>query len=189
MVSVGTGTNTWAKGGVMIRGQPQRRLDPCLHGHHRRRRQRRQLPVSPDDQRRLRQHRCDGGPGGPVLGEDRRESATRITGYLSADGKTWTQQGTPQTITMTDPVLHRDLRVLAPGGRAAHDAVRQHRHDGQRDRRPGKGLRSTPRSTTTRRVCTWWSRTTPARASCRPMRTRRRPPRAPGRSGRSRSAI
>jgi hypothetical protein len=27
-----------------------------------------------------------------------------FTGYVSADGKTWTQQGTPQAITMTDPV-------------------------------------------------------------------------------------
>ena len=39
-----------------------------------------------------------------VLGEDRRAAGTTFTGYVSADGKTWTQQGTPQAITMTDPV-------------------------------------------------------------------------------------
>jgi hypothetical protein len=30
--------------------------------------------------------------------------ASNFSGYISADGKTWKQQGTTQTITMTDPV-------------------------------------------------------------------------------------
>ena len=52
VVSVGTGTNTWAKGGVMIRDSLNGGSDLRRYGltSTRRRRQRRQLPVPADDQ-------------------------------------------------------------------------------------------------------------------------------------------
>jgi hypothetical protein len=49
------------------------------------------------------------GPDGPGIAAPYWVKLTRvgneITGFNSADGVTWTQQGTPQTIAMTDPVL------------------------------------------------------------------------------------
>ena len=39
-----------------------------------------------------------------------------LTGSVSADGKTWTVQGTPQTISMTGPVDIGICVTGAPGG-------------------------------------------------------------------------
>ncbi len=103
VVSVGTGTNTWAKGGVMIRGD---------------------LTAGSTDAYMV----MTGGSGNGASFQYRltangacgntdataalpvpywvklHRKGNLISGYVSADGKTWTQQGTSQTISMPDPV-------------------------------------------------------------------------------------
>ena len=61
VVSVGTGTNTWAKGGVMIRGSLNGGSTDANMVITARRRQRRQLPVPSRNQRHLRQRRHGDG--------------------------------------------------------------------------------------------------------------------------------
>jgi hypothetical protein len=105
VVSVGTGTNTWAKGGVMIRqslngGSTFADTVITAGGGN-----------GASFQERLTTDSASPGNAdaaavltAPYWVKIQRVGTT-YTGYLSADGKTWTQQGTAQAITMTDPVL------------------------------------------------------------------------------------
>ena len=107
VVSVGTGTNTWAKGGVMIRGD---------------------LTAGSTDAYMVLTANSDGAAGNGASFQYRltangacantdatavikppywvklQRTGNLISGYVSANGTTWTQQGTSQTISMTNPV-------------------------------------------------------------------------------------
>jgi hypothetical protein len=107
VVSVGTGTNTWAKGGVMIRGD---------------------LTAGSTFVNMVLTANSDGTAGNGASFQYRLTAAggcgntdatavikppywvkldrkgNLLTGSVSADGKTWTVQGTPQTISMTGAV-------------------------------------------------------------------------------------
>jgi len=121
VVSIGAGTNTWAKGGVMIR---QSLAAGSTHAY---------MPITANSdgtagngasfQRRLT---TDGGSSNSDSGTkvappywvkiERKGNA--FSGYISPDGQTWTQLGTAQTIAMTDPV-YIGLAVTS------HDAATQ----------------------------------------------------------------
>jgi hypothetical protein len=104
VVSVGTGTNTWAKGGVMIRAD----LTPGATDAY-------TVISGSAGNGASFQYRLT--PNGGCVNLDATtaipvpywvkltRAGSTFTGYLSADGKTWAQQGTPQTITMTNPVV------------------------------------------------------------------------------------
>ena len=103
VVSLGTGTNTWAKGGVMIRAD----LTPGATDAY--------MVMSAGAgngasfQYRLTVNggcvNLDAAAALPVpYWVKLTRTGSTFTGYVSADGKTWAQQGTPQTITMTNPV-------------------------------------------------------------------------------------
>jgi hypothetical protein len=103
VVSVGTGTNTWAKGGVMIRGDltgGSTYVDITITGGG---------GNGASFQERLTVNgACGNTDAAAVLAAPywvklERKNNT-ITGSLSADGKTWTPLGTPQAMSMTDPV-------------------------------------------------------------------------------------
>jgi hypothetical protein len=108
VASIGPGTNTWAKGGVMIRQSLNGNSTYAI------------TAITPDST-------GNGGNGGcfqyrlttaasaaagpnptPAVAApywvklERKGNA--FSGFLSADGKTWTQLGVTQTIAMTDPV-------------------------------------------------------------------------------------
>ncbi len=103
VVSVGTGTNTWAKGGVMIRaslngGAMDAYMTITGGGGN-----------GASFQYRLTTNgacaNVDAGTAltAPYWVKIQRTGGT-ISVYFSADGKTWTAFGTPQALTMTDPV-------------------------------------------------------------------------------------
>ena len=184
VVSVGTGTNTWAKGGVMIRGDlTAGSADAYMV-----------MTASSGNgasfQYRLTANGACGNTDAtavlpvPYWVKLQRTGST-ITGYVSADGKTWTQQGTSQTITMTNPVV---IGLCVCAHQAGEYRTMQFDNITTTGNVTGswQGARSIAPRTTLRRVCTWWSRTTRARVSSRSMRTRRPRTRVPGRSGRSR---
>jgi hypothetical protein len=107
VTTIGAGTNTWAKGGVMIR---QSLAAGSTHAY---------MPITANSdgsagngasfQRRLAADGSSSNSDSPTLvappywvkiervGND-------FSGYISPDGQTWTQLGTTQTIAMTDPV-------------------------------------------------------------------------------------
>ncbi len=103
VVNVGTGTNTWAKGGVMIRadltaGSTDAYMVITAGGGN-----------GASFQYRLTANgACANTDSTAVLTApywvklDRKGNT--LTGSVSADGKTWTTMGTPQTIAMTGPV-------------------------------------------------------------------------------------
>ena len=110
VVSTGAGANTWAKGGVMIRDDNS---SGAMHG---------MSIVSANSDGTAGNGACyqwrptTGGTsssvnygGTPAAAAPYWTKIERIgnqfSAYLSADGKTWTQTGTAQTITMQDPVL------------------------------------------------------------------------------------
>jgi regulation of enolase protein 1 (concanavalin A-like superfamily) len=103
VVSVGTGTNTWAKGGVMIRGDltvGSTFVNMVMTGSS---------GNGASFQYRLTAAgACANTDAAAALPVPYWVKLTRtgsvIAGYVSADGKTWTQQGTSQTITMANPV-------------------------------------------------------------------------------------
>ncbi len=100
-------SNVWAKGGVMIRQNVQ---PGSVHAF---------MPITPGGtsagngasfQRRLTANGASSNNdstslvAAPYWVKIERKG-TSFSGYISPDGKTWTQLGTAQTITMTDPVL------------------------------------------------------------------------------------
>jgi hypothetical protein len=105
VTSNGTGSNGWAKGGVMIRQS----LDAgSTHAY---------MPLTGGEgngysyQRRVVADESSSSDNGvepaiapPYWVRIAREGDV-FTASLSADGETWTDYGTPQTIEMTDPVL------------------------------------------------------------------------------------
>ncbi len=103
VLSVGTGTNTWAKGGVMIRGDltaGSTFVNMVMTGSS---------GNGASFQYRLTAAgACANTDAAAALPVPYWVKLTRtgsvIAGYVSADGKTWTQQGTSQTITMANPV-------------------------------------------------------------------------------------
>jgi hypothetical protein len=104
VVSVGTGTNTWAKGGVMIRAD----LTPGASDAY-------MVMSGGAGNGASFQYRLT--PNGGCVNLDApaplpvpywvklTRTGSTFTGYMSADGKTWAQQGTSQTITMINPVV------------------------------------------------------------------------------------
>jgi hypothetical protein len=103
VVSVGTGTNTWAKGGVMIRSSLNGgAMDAYMT-----------ITAGGGNGASFQQRTTtNGNPGNadaaavitPPYWVKVTRTGTTFAGYMSADGKTWTQQGTSQAITMADPV-------------------------------------------------------------------------------------
>ena len=109
VVSKGTGSNTWAKGGVMIRNSAHRRVRARHDGHH-------------GQQRRRRGQWAPASSGGPQPTAHRptatmpaaavtapywvkiERAGNQFSASMSPDGQAWTQLGTPQTIAMADPV-------------------------------------------------------------------------------------
>ena len=103
VVNVGTGTNTWAKGGVMIRGDLTAGSTDAY-----------MVITAGGGNGASFQYRltangaCANTDSTAVLTApywvklDRKGNT--LTGSVSADGKTWTTMGTPQTIAMTGPV-------------------------------------------------------------------------------------
>jgi hypothetical protein len=107
VTNIGAGTNTWAKGGVMIR---QSLAAGSTHAY---------MPITANSdgtagngasfQRRLA---ADGASSNtdsttkvaPPYWVKIERKANAFSGYISPDGTTWTQLGTAQTIAMTDPV-------------------------------------------------------------------------------------
>jgi hypothetical protein len=107
VVSIGAGTNTWAKGGVMIR---QSLAAGSTHAY---------MPITANSdgtagngasfQRRLAadgasSNTDSGTKVAPPYWVKIERKANAFSGYISPDGQTWTQLGTAQTIAMTDPV-------------------------------------------------------------------------------------
>jgi hypothetical protein len=103
VTDVGTGTNTWAKGGVMIRSSLNGGAmfaDTVITG-------------SAGNGGSFQQRTATNGACGnadmataikpPYWVKVDRKGST-FTGYVSADGKTWTPQGAAQAINMIDPV-------------------------------------------------------------------------------------
>jgi hypothetical protein len=107
VTNIGAGTNTWAKGGVMIR---QSLAAGSTHAY---------MPITANSdgtagngasfQRRL----AAGGASSntdstakvaPPYWVKIERVGNAFSGYISPDGQTWTQLGTAQTIAMTDPV-------------------------------------------------------------------------------------
>ncbi len=108
VVSIGPGSNTWAKAGVMIR---QNNTGPSQHAMT-------AITANTDGSAgngASFQRRVANGGGGSNADSGSVVAApywTRIvrtgnsfTGFISADGTTWTQLGSAVTVTMTDPVL------------------------------------------------------------------------------------
>ncbi len=104
VTSVGTGTNNWAKGGVMIR---QSLEAGSTHAY---------MPLTAYDgngssfQRRPVANAASGNNDAPSRISPPywvkiERNGNNFTGSISPDGVTWTQLGTAQTITMTGPVL------------------------------------------------------------------------------------
>jgi hypothetical protein len=107
VVSIGPGTNTWAKGGVMIRDSlngGSTFVDMVL-------------TANTDgaagngaslQYRLIANGACGNADAAAVIKAPYWVKLERkgdgITGYVSADGKTWSMQGTSQTIAMTAPV-------------------------------------------------------------------------------------
>ena len=129
VVSVGTGTNTWAKGGVMIRGDlTAGSADAYM------------VMTASSGNGASFQYRltangaCANTDATAVLPVpywvklDRKGNL--ITGYVSADGKTWTAAGYVPDHLDDQSGRYRPVRLCPPGGRVSHDAVRQHHHDG-----------------------------------------------------------
>ena len=125
VVSVGTGTNTWAKGGVMIRGNltaGSTFVDMCLTAN------------------------SDGAAGNGASFQYRLTAAgacantdatavlkppywvkiqrtgSMLAGYVSANGTTWTQMGTSQLIAMTSPV---DIGICVTAHQAGEQRTMQ----------------------------------------------------------------
>ncbi|MCL5281527.1 MAG: DUF1349 domain-containing protein [Planctomycetes bacterium] len=108
VANIGAGTNTWAKGGVMIR---QSLAAGSTHAY---------MPITANSdgtagngasfQRRLA---ADGASSNsdsttkvaPPYWVKIERKGNDFSGSISPDGQTWTQLGTAQTIAMTDPVL------------------------------------------------------------------------------------
>jgi hypothetical protein len=107
VTNIGAGTNTWAKGGVMIR---QSLAAGSTHAY---------MPITANSdgtagngasfQRRLTANGSSSNSDSPSkvappywVKIERVGNA--FSGYISPDGQTWTQLGTAQTIAMTDPV-------------------------------------------------------------------------------------
>ena len=125
VVSVGTGTNTWAKGGVMIRGD---------------------LTAGSADVFMVLTANSDGAAGNgasfqyrltsnggcantdstvvikPPYWAKLQRTGNLLTGYVSANGTTWTQQGTSQTISMTNPV---DIGICVTAHQAGEQRTMQ----------------------------------------------------------------
>ncbi len=110
VVSTGTGTNTWAKGGVMIRDD---NTAGAMHG---------MSIVTANSDGTAGNGACyqwrpttggasssanyGGTPAAAAPYWTRLERVgNQLSAYLSADGQTWIQTGTAQTIAMEDPVL------------------------------------------------------------------------------------
>ncbi len=107
VTNIGAGTNTWAKGGVMIR---QSLAAGSTHAY---------MPITANSdgtagngasfQRRLA---ADGASSNsdsttkvaPPYWVKIERKGNAFSGYISPDGQAWTQLGTAQTIAMTDPV-------------------------------------------------------------------------------------
>ena len=104
VVSVGTGSNTWAKGGVMIR---QNNTGPSQHAM--------MVITGSAGQGASFQQRVTNAGGGSNTDAAAQIAAPQwvkivrtgnaFLGSTSPDGKTWTAYGTPVTVNMTDPVL------------------------------------------------------------------------------------
>jgi hypothetical protein len=100
-------SNVWAKGGVMVRQNVQ---PGSVHAF---------MPITPGGasggngasfQRRLTANGASTSDSSTSLVAAPywvkiERKGTSLSGYISPDGKTWTQLGTAQTIPMTDPVL------------------------------------------------------------------------------------
>ena len=119
VVSLGTGTNTWAKGGVMIRGDltaGSTFVDMVLTANS----DGAAGNGSSFQYRLTATGACGNTDATAVIKPpywvklDRKGNS--LTGSVSADGKTWTVQGTPQTISMTGPVDIGICVTAAPGG-------------------------------------------------------------------------
>ncbi len=125
VVSLGTGTNTWAKGGVMIRGDltaGSTFVDMCLTANSDG-----TAGNGASFQYRLTAAgACANTDATAVIKPpywvklDRKGSL--LTGSVSADGKTWTQQGTPQTIAMANPV---DIGICVTAHQAGEQRTMQ----------------------------------------------------------------
>jgi len=108
VTAIGAGTNTWAKGGVMIR---QSLSADSMHAY---------MPMTANSdgsagngasfQRRLATAgSSSNSDSGAVVAPPYWVKIERVgndfSGYISADGQTWTQLGSVVTVPMADPVL------------------------------------------------------------------------------------
>ena len=170
VVDKGTGSNEWAKGGVMIR---QSIAAGSNHAY---------MPLiatagnGASFQRRIVADQGSSNFDSPTaipapywVKIDR--VGNSFTASVSPDGAEWTAMGDPLTIEMTGPVLHRPGRHVACRRRAADLQVREHQPP--RATSPATGrlpISASPRAAMILPRCTWPSWIAPARRPSCPIR-------------------